>query len=161
MKINVVHVCRRPQWPVWAVIVVLGWLALGGAALWLSSYHDRAVTLCLIKRFTGLPCPTCGFTRGVLSLLSGRPGQGWLKNPLLFSVLALFFLAAGIRVFFAHAVTIRLTGTERAMLGLAETGPGLGLLDERGNLRATLISSGDVQGLMLHDAHERVVWSTP
>jgi hypothetical protein len=118
MKFEFVHVSRRPQWPVWAVIIVLGWLALGGAAVWLSSYHDRVVTLCLIKRFTGLPCPTCGFTRGVLSLLSGRPGQGWLYNPLLFSVLALFVLATGIRVFFAHAVTIRLTGPERAIAWL-------------------------------------------
>ena len=118
MKINVVHVCRRPQWPVWAVIVVLGWLALGGAAVWLSSYHDRVVTLCLIKRVTGLPCPTCGFTRGVLSLLSGRPGQGWLYNPLLFSVLGLFVAATGIRILFAHAVTIRLTGPERAIAWL-------------------------------------------
>lgn len=118
MKINEVHVCRRPQWPVWAVIVVLGWLALGGAAVWLSSYHDRAVSLCLIKRVTGLPCPTCGFTRGVLSLLSVRPGQGWLYNPLLFSILFLFFLATGIRVIFAHAVTIRLSRMERAIAWL-------------------------------------------
>jgi hypothetical protein len=94
------------------------WLALGGAALLLSSYHDRAVTLCLIKRVTGLPCPTCGFTRGVLSLLSGEPGQGWLYNPLLFSVFALFFLATGIRVFFAHAVRIRLARMERVIAWL-------------------------------------------
>jgi hypothetical protein len=97
---------------------VLGWLALGGAAVWLSSHHDRVVTLCLIKRVTGLPCPTCGFTRGVLSLLSGSPGHGWLKNPLLFSVLALFFLATGIRIFFAHAITIRLSRIERAIAWL-------------------------------------------
>ncbi|MHC4315521.1 MAG: DUF2752 domain-containing protein [Planctomycetota bacterium] len=94
------------------------WLALGGTAMWLSSYLDRAVTLCLIKRVTGLPCPTCGFTRGVLSLLSGRPGQGWLYNPLLFSVLGLFVAATGIRVFFAHAVTIRLSRRERAIAWL-------------------------------------------
>ncbi len=118
MKINVVQVCRRPQWPVWAVIVVLVWLALGGAALWLSSYHDRVVSLCLIKRVTGLPCPTCGFTRGVLSLLSGRPGQGWLWNPLLFSVLALFIAVTGIRILFARSLRIRLTGTERAIAWL-------------------------------------------
>jgi len=118
MKIDVVQVCRRPQWPVWAVIVVLGWLALGGAAVWLSSYHDRVVCLCLIKRFTGLPCPTCGFTRGVLSLLSGRPGQVWLYNPLLFSVLALFIAVTGIRILFARGLRIRLTRTEGAVAWL-------------------------------------------
>ncbi|MHC4693549.1 MAG: DUF2752 domain-containing protein [Planctomycetota bacterium] len=118
MKINVVHVCRRPQWPVWAVIVVLVWLALGGAALWLSSYYDRAVSLCLFKRIAGLPCPTCGFTRGVLSVLSGMPGRGWLHNPLLFSVLVLVFFATVIRVFVGRAVTIRLTRMERVIAWL-------------------------------------------
>jgi len=76
------------------------------------------VSLCLFKRITGLPCPTCGFTRGLLSLLSGRPGQGWLCNPLLFSVLVLFFLATGIRVLFARAVKIRLTRMERIIAWL-------------------------------------------
>ena len=118
MKINVVQVCHRPQWPVWAVIVVLVWLALGGAAVLLSSYYDRAVSLCLFKHVTGLPCPTCGFTRGVLSLLSGRPGQGWLHNPLLFSVLVLGILATGIRVLFARALKIRLTRMERIIAWL-------------------------------------------
>lgn len=118
MKINAIHVCRRPQWPVWAVIVVLVWLALGSAAVWLSSYYDRSVSLCLIKRVSGLPCPTCGFTRGVLSLLSGRPGRGWLYNPLLFSALALFFWVTGIRVFFGRAIKIRLTRMERVIAWL-------------------------------------------
>ncbi|NIP27420.1 MAG: DUF2752 domain-containing protein [Phycisphaerae bacterium] len=122
MKIEFEHVCRRPQWPVWAVIVVLVWLALGGAALLLISYYDRAVSLCLFKRMTGLPCPTCGFTRGVLSGLSGMPGRGWLYNPLLFSVLLLFFLVTGIRVFFARAVKIHLTGMERAITWLLAGG---------------------------------------
>jgi hypothetical protein len=113
MKIEVFQVCRRPKWPLWAVLLVLVWLSLGGATVWLSSHFGRPVTLCLFKRVTGLPCPTCGFTRGVLSLLSGRLGQTWLYNPLLFSVFALFFLTTGIRVFFARGVRIRLTDPER------------------------------------------------
>lgn len=118
MKVNVVQVCRRPQWPLWALMVVFGWLVLGGATLWLNSYHDKAVSLCLLKRVTGLPCPTCGFTRGVLSLLSGRPGMGWLYNPLLFSALALFFWVTVIRVFFGRAIKIRLTRMERVIAWL-------------------------------------------
>lgn len=118
MKISVVHVCRRPQWPVWAVIVVLVWLALGSAAVWLSSYYDRAVSLCLVKRLSGLACPTCGFTRGVLSLLNGRPGRWWLYNPLLFSVLVLGVLATGIRILFARSVQIRLARIERIIVWL-------------------------------------------
>ncbi|MDH4241095.1 MAG: DUF2752 domain-containing protein [Phycisphaerae bacterium] len=118
MKFEVVQVCRRPQWPLWAVLIVLVWLALGGASVWLSSHLDRPVTLCLIKRITGLPCPTCGLTRGVLSLLSGEPGQGWLYNPLLFSVLGLFFLVTCIRILFARAITIRLSRIERVIVWL-------------------------------------------
>ncbi len=118
MKINVIQVCRRPQWPVWAVLIVVGWMGLGVAAVLLSAHLNRPVKLCLIKRFTGLPCPTCGFTRGVLSLLSSRPGQAWLYNPLLFTVLGLFVAAAGIRIFFARAITIRLARRERGIAWL-------------------------------------------
>lgn len=118
MKIELVQVCRHPQWPVWAVLLVLMWLVLGGTALLVSSHLGRVVSLCLIKRFTGLPCPTCGFTRGVLSLLSGLPGRAWLYNPLLFSVLSLFVAAIGIRILFARAITIRLARRERGIAWL-------------------------------------------
>lgn len=118
MKIEFVYVSRRPQWPLWAVLIVLMWLSLGGAAVWLSSHFDLAVTLCLFKRITGLPCLTCGFTRGALCLLRGRPDQTWLYNPLLFSVLALLIAAAGMRIFFGRGVRIRLTDTERAIAWL-------------------------------------------
>lgn len=119
MKINVVHVCRRPQWPLWAVLIVLGWLALGGVSVWLSSHLDRAVTLCLFKRVAGLPCLTCGFTRGALCLLRGRPDQTWLYNPLLFSVLALLIAATGIRILFGRSLRIRLTRIEHIVAWLA------------------------------------------
>ena len=118
MKYEVVHVCRRPQWPLWAVLIVLVWLLLGGVAVWFSSHLGRPVTLCLLKRISGVPCPTCGFTRGVLSLLSGRPGQGWLYNPLLFSVLALFVAATVIRILFGLSLGIRLTRIERMVAWL-------------------------------------------
>ena len=118
MQSDVVQVCRRPQWPVWAVLIVLVWMGLGVAAVLLSAHLNRPVELCLIKRFTGLPCPTCGFTRGVLSLLSGRPGPAWLYNPLLFLVLALFIAVTGIRILFARSLRIRLTRTERAVAWL-------------------------------------------
>jgi hypothetical protein len=46
------------------------------------------------------------------------PGQGWLYNPLLFSVLALFIAVTGIRILFARGLRIRLTGRERAITWL-------------------------------------------
>jgi len=118
MKFKLVQVSRRPQWPLWAVLLVLVWLALGGASVWLSLHLGQPLSLCVFKRATGLPCPTCGFTRGVLWLLRGRPGQAWLYNPLLFSVLTLFITVTTIRILFARSIAIRLTRTERVIAWL-------------------------------------------
>ena len=35
-----------------------------------------------MKRFTGLPCPSCGSTRSVLSLVDGNLSAAVLGNPL-------------------------------------------------------------------------------
>ena len=116
MKFEIVDVSRRPRWPLWAVLIVIVWLALGVGAVWLSSHLDRPVSLCLFKRVTGLPCPTCGFTRGGLCFLRGRPDQAWLHNPLLFSVLALLIAVIGMRILFARSLRIHLTSTERVIV---------------------------------------------
>jgi len=113
MKIEIVHVSRRPRWPLWAVLIVLVWSTLGSALVWLSAYFHRPVQLCLVKRLTGVACPTCGFTRGALSLLGGHIVQAWLYNPLLYSVLALFSAAIVVRIIWGRRVSISLTGTER------------------------------------------------
>jgi hypothetical protein len=113
MKIEVVQVCRRPPWPLWAVSIVLVWMGLGAAAIVLIAHLGGPVELCLIKRFTGIPCPTCGFTRGVFSLLHGNITRAWLYNPLLFSVLTIFFTATAVRIIFARSVRVYLTNTER------------------------------------------------
>ncbi|MHC4186184.1 MAG: DUF2752 domain-containing protein [Planctomycetota bacterium] len=113
MKLEVVKVPRRLGWPLWALLVVCAWLSLGGAAVWLSSRLDQPLQLCLFKRVSGLPCPTCGFTRGALCVLHGELGRAWLYNPLLFSALGLLFAACVSRLAFARAVKMRLTQTER------------------------------------------------
>jgi hypothetical protein len=113
MKIEVVQVCRRPTWPLWAVLLVLGWMALGAVAVLLITHFDKSLELCLIKRFTGVPCPTCGFTRGLLSLLHGDIIRAWLYNPLLFTVLTIFFTSVVFHILFARSVRIHLTKTER------------------------------------------------
>jgi hypothetical protein len=55
-------------------------------------------------------------------MLSGRPDQAWLYNPLLFSVLALFIAATGIRILFARGLRIRLTRIERIIAWLLAAG---------------------------------------
>jgi hypothetical protein len=122
MKLEMVRVPRRFGWPLWAMLLVCAWLALGSAAAWLGSRLQQPLQLCLFKRVTGLPCPTCGFTRGALRMLHGQPMSAWLCNPLLFSALGLFFVACLSRVIFASSVKITLTRTERYaawVLGIA------------------------------------------
>ncbi len=108
-----VHVTRRPPWPLWAVLLVLVWLGFGAILVWLSIYFDRPVQLCLVKRLTGFACPTCGFTRGALSLLHGHIIRAWLYNPLLYTFLTIFFGVTAVRVIFARGFRINLTRIER------------------------------------------------
>ena len=113
MRIELVQVCRRPGWPLWAVAIVLAWCGLGIGGLLLAAHLNEPAQLCLLKRLTGFPCPTCGFTRGALSFLHGHLIQAWLYNPLLYSVLALFVIIVAVRVVLARAVRITLTRAER------------------------------------------------
>ena len=108
-----VHVSRRPPWPLWAVLLVFVWLSFHAGILLLSSHLNRPIQLCLFKRLTGFACPSCGSTRGMLSLLHGHIIRAWLYNPLLFSIFAVFFAATAVRVIFARGVRIRLTKQER------------------------------------------------
>jgi hypothetical protein len=116
MKIEVTQVSRRLKWPFWAALLIFAWMSLGGAALWLGRHLNRPVHLCLFKRFTGLACPTCGFTRGMLALLHGDVTQVWLYNPLLFSVFTLFFTATAVRILLGRSLRVYLTNTERQIV---------------------------------------------
>lgn len=52
--------------------------------IWLffsTSTHDE-VGVCLVKHVTGIPCPSCGSTRSVLSLLDGRVLESIMINPI-------------------------------------------------------------------------------
>ena len=71
------------------IIVVLLWFGLVAIWEWLAPPHDSTVTLCLFKRETGLPCPTCGSTRAVKSLFHADVARAFLFNPLLVIVLVM------------------------------------------------------------------------
>jgi hypothetical protein len=113
MKARLVKVRRRPPWPPWALALVLGWLATVGAAVWLMLKRHTHIELCLFKRITGYPCPTCGSTRGVLHILRGDVPAAWTFNPLLFTVLAVAAALLVVRVAFGRAVRIHLTRAEK------------------------------------------------
>jgi hypothetical protein len=47
---------------------------------------------CVLREITGLPCPTCGATRGALALLEGRFVDAVLLNPLVTVAVTAFLL---------------------------------------------------------------------
>lgn len=114
MKIELVRVRRWPQWPLWAVLIVLVWFALGSVTIGLSAYLGRTVNLCLFKYVTGWPCPTCGFTRGMLAGARGEFLRAWLYNPLLFTLLGIFFGITAFRVLSCRSIRVSLNRAERA-----------------------------------------------
>jgi hypothetical protein len=58
--------------------VVYGWLSLQ-----FSTWgQERHLQVCLVKKITGLPCPSCGTTRGVIALLHGQVQTALWLNPL-------------------------------------------------------------------------------
>jgi hypothetical protein len=70
--------------------------ACAAGYIWLILTYYRAFSLalepgvCLFKRVTGVPCPSCGTTRSVLSILKGDILEGILWNP--FGIIIIFIL---------------------------------------------------------------------
>lgn len=77
---------------------------------------------CPFEALTGIPCPGCGMTRAILSLVSGNPGDAVLYNPfsffLLAIVLASFLPTRWVRKAPAAQVKALLSGCYVVVLGL-------------------------------------------
>ncbi len=78
--------------PVWFYLVL--WLVPPGlaAVLRFTDFHLTGYTFCLIYRFTGFPCLTCGSTRALDALIQGALLQSLRLNPLPL-LLAIWYLA--------------------------------------------------------------------
>ena len=113
MTLRWVKVSRRPPWPCWAVLIACLWGGLVAAAICLARATGREVILCPLKLLTGLPCPTCGLTRGTLALLSGHVLKAWALNPLAFSAAAVYLAVVGIRIVLGRAVRLELAPSNR------------------------------------------------
>ncbi len=53
--------------------------------------HALGIVLCPLKRFTGVPCPTCGSTRALVCVLHGDFAHAFVFQPLVMTLV----LAAG------------------------------------------------------------------
>lgn len=111
----------RPGGPVLLVIgllaVVLGGFELLKGALPVAE-NEEPPTLCLLKRTTGVPCPTCGSTRAVKAAAQGDLRQAFEHNPLIFTALSLCGVVLLIRLCTGVTIRLQLTSTGWSLLGV-------------------------------------------
>lgn len=81
------HLFRLGRWQFWCELLFLGALIAYFAAT--SVIVD--VPLCPFRHFLGCPCPTCGTTRSVWSILHGNLAAAWGCNPIGFIVVIALF----------------------------------------------------------------------
>ncbi|WP_186757257.1 DUF2752 domain-containing protein [Echinicola salinicaeni] len=69
--------------------------ALGAGYIWIiyqliftSHQQEKGLTVCLIKNVTNIPCPSCGSTRSVLSILHLDFPMAIYYNPLGFLIVS-------------------------------------------------------------------------
>ncbi|MBQ9344045.1 MAG: DUF2752 domain-containing protein [Kiritimatiellae bacterium] len=74
-----------------AAQVILCVAAVGILAL---AAHFFGLTLCPLKRLTGIPCPSCGTTRACLLLLNGHPRAAFVMQPFALIAIPLLLLVA-------------------------------------------------------------------
>ncbi len=106
MKISVITSSRLPNWPLWAVVLLSVWLILVLITVFLENIYKVEFQLCVFYRLTGLPCPTCGSTRGVLRAFNGEFVKAWLTNPFIFTMFMFIFFRLAGQLFFAKKITI-------------------------------------------------------
>ena len=65
------------------------------------------VTLCPLRRFLGIPCPTCGTTRAIAALFRGSVREALALNPLMAT-----FLCVGMPLLGVHVLVCGVAATE-------------------------------------------------
>ena len=68
----------------------------------LSISEQDGITICLIKRFFGIPCPGCGLTRAVISFCHGYISNAIKLNPLVLIVAPGLVIAPFALIFAPH-----------------------------------------------------------
>jgi hypothetical protein len=78
--------------PVQKTYGLISLLLLGGYAYLLYEFttgrHHPGQTVCLFKNITGVACPSCGTTRGLVALLNGDWLAATFTNPLVWPLAA-------------------------------------------------------------------------
>ena len=71
---------NRPR----SLVYLIGSLCLIGSLIFLCQLCG--IMLCPLRRYTGIPCFTCGSTRAILALVSGDFKTAFLTQPLIVSL---------------------------------------------------------------------------
>lgn len=90
MKWRPLTVAERQLAFVWGGLV-LAVIALKPLWMFVAPY----LRPCVFRSITGVPCPTCGATRGAMALLDGRWLDGLAFNPLV-ATAATVFVVGGV-----------------------------------------------------------------
>jgi hypothetical protein len=70
-----------PFWLAWVLVGAAGAGALLLLAFWVPP-EGRESSVCLLRRFAGLPCPGCGLTRAAAHLAKGELRMAVADHPL-------------------------------------------------------------------------------
>ena len=113
MHVRLVPTRRLPRGQWGPLVALLVWLGTLAAALYVGRRTGEPVALCHFKRFTGVPCPTCGGTRAALRAGEGDLWGSFLANPLLFTLLIGLTIVVALRFLGGRRLDLGLTATER------------------------------------------------
>jgi len=73
-------------------LILIGCLVAYFLLFWSVRWPEKAVSVCLFKQITTLPCPSCGSTRAIVSLVNGFFFQALMINPLGLILVALLIV---------------------------------------------------------------------
>ncbi len=77
----------------YALVLIVCFVGFAWLYLHLGSSSEVGNTFCWIKTITGLPCPACGTTRAIVSILNGEVVRGIQQNPFGLPVLVVMIVS--------------------------------------------------------------------
>jgi len=86
------HTTQKKTYIILTIICLLGYSWLGYNLVITTKPESSAKTVCVIKHTTGIPCPSCGSTRSVISLINGDFSKALYINPLGFLIAVIMIL---------------------------------------------------------------------